>query len=76
MRQAVMTAPGTIELRDISEPEAGPGEVLLRIRGSVFAEATFTSTTANIRLRPIRWSKGMSFLRSWKRWARASSPSR
>ncbi len=26
-----MTAPGTIEHRDIPEPEAGPGEVLLRI---------------------------------------------
>jgi 2-desacetyl-2-hydroxyethyl bacteriochlorophyllide A dehydrogenase len=32
MRQAVMIQPGTIEYRDIPEPEAGPGEVLLRIQ--------------------------------------------
>ncbi len=31
MRQAVLTAPGTIEYRDVPDPEAGPGEVLLRI---------------------------------------------
>jgi 2-desacetyl-2-hydroxyethyl bacteriochlorophyllide A dehydrogenase len=27
-----MTSPGTIEHRDVSEPQAGPGEVLLRIK--------------------------------------------
>jgi len=32
VRQAVMIAPGAIEHRDIPEPKAGPGEVLLRIR--------------------------------------------
>ncbi len=32
MRQAVMTAPGKIELRDVPKPSAGPGEVLLHIR--------------------------------------------
>jgi len=32
MRQAVMTSPGTIEHRDVPEPKAGPGEVLLRIK--------------------------------------------
>lgn len=32
MRQAVMTAPGKIELRQVAEPEPGPGEVLLRVR--------------------------------------------
>ena len=31
MRQAVMTAPGKIEYRDIPEPTAGAGEVLLRV---------------------------------------------
>lgn len=32
MRQAVMTSPGVIELRDVAEPAPGPGEVLLRIK--------------------------------------------
>ncbi len=32
MKQAVMTAPGAIELRDVPVPTPGPGEVLLRIR--------------------------------------------
>lgn len=32
MRQAVMTSPGVIEFRDVPEPVAGPGEVLLRIK--------------------------------------------
>lgn len=32
MRQAVMTSPGTIEHREVPEPTAGLGEVLLRIK--------------------------------------------
>jgi len=32
MRQAVMTEPGKIEFRDVPEPGAGPGEILLRIK--------------------------------------------
>jgi L-iditol 2-dehydrogenase len=32
MRQAVMTEPGTINIREVPAPSAGPGEVLLRIR--------------------------------------------
>src|ERR1017187_1000539 len=32
MKQAVMTQPGRIEMRDVPAPERGPGEVLLRIR--------------------------------------------
>jgi 2-desacetyl-2-hydroxyethyl bacteriochlorophyllide A dehydrogenase len=32
MRQAVMTSPGVIEHREAPKPEAGPGEVLLRVR--------------------------------------------
>ncbi|MFQ5822799.1 MAG: zinc-binding dehydrogenase [bacterium] len=32
MRQAVMTLPGTIKLLEVSAPEPGPGEILLRIR--------------------------------------------
>jgi L-iditol 2-dehydrogenase len=32
MKQAVMTAPGSIEIREVAEPVAGPGEVLLRVR--------------------------------------------
>ncbi|MFC1737786.1 zinc-binding dehydrogenase [Planctomycetota bacterium] len=32
MRQAIMTKPGKIEFRDVPGPEAGPGEVLLRIK--------------------------------------------
>jgi L-iditol 2-dehydrogenase len=32
MRQAIMTRPGTIELRDVPRPEPAAGEVLLRIR--------------------------------------------
>jgi len=32
MKQAVMTAPGAIELRDVPAPVPGPGEVLLRIQ--------------------------------------------
>jgi 2-desacetyl-2-hydroxyethyl bacteriochlorophyllide A dehydrogenase len=32
MRQAIMTAPGTIEFRETAAPQAGRGEVLLRIR--------------------------------------------
>jgi 2-desacetyl-2-hydroxyethyl bacteriochlorophyllide A dehydrogenase len=32
MRQAVMTSPGTIELRSVAEPVAGPGQVLMRIQ--------------------------------------------
>ena len=31
MKQAVMTSPGTIELRDVPPPEAGPGEVCVRV---------------------------------------------
>ena len=32
MKQAVMTAPGTIEIRDVPTPSPGPGEVLVRVR--------------------------------------------
>lgn len=32
MRQAVLTAPGTIVYQDVPEPAAGPGEALLRIK--------------------------------------------
>ena len=32
MRQAVMTAPGTIELRTVADVTAGPGQVLMRIQ--------------------------------------------
>lgn len=32
MKQAIMTAPGEIEIRDIQEPVPGEGEVLLRIQ--------------------------------------------
>lgn len=32
MRQAVMTEPGKIELREVSKPTTGPGEVLLSIK--------------------------------------------
>ena len=32
MRQAVMTSPGVIEHREVAEPSAGPGQVLLRIK--------------------------------------------
>ena len=32
MRQAVMTQPGQIELNDVAEPVAGPGEILLRVK--------------------------------------------
>lgn len=31
MRQAIMTAPGTIEFRDVAEPVPGPGQVRVRI---------------------------------------------
>ena len=31
MKQAVMTAPGEIDIHEITEPSPGPGEVLLRI---------------------------------------------
>jgi len=32
MKQALMTAPGAIEVRDVPAPQAGPGEVLIRVR--------------------------------------------
>ncbi len=32
MKQAVMTAPGKIEIREVPAPVPGPGEVLLRVR--------------------------------------------
>jgi L-iditol 2-dehydrogenase len=32
MKQAIMTAPGRIEIREIETPELGPGQVLLQIR--------------------------------------------
>jgi len=32
MKQAVMTAPGVIEIRDIEPPVPGPGEVLLKVQ--------------------------------------------
>lgn len=32
MKQAIMIAPGRIELRDVPKPEAGPGELLIRVR--------------------------------------------
>jgi L-iditol 2-dehydrogenase len=32
VKQAVMTAPGKIELRDVPVPEPGPGEVLVRMK--------------------------------------------
>jgi len=32
MRQALMTAPGRIEMRDVPVPAPGPGEVLLRVQ--------------------------------------------
>lgn len=32
MRQAIMTAPGAIEFREVPAPRTGPGEVLLRIQ--------------------------------------------
>ena len=32
MRQAVMTQPGKIELNEVEDPVAGPGEILLRVK--------------------------------------------
>ena len=32
MKQAIMTAPGKIQLQNIAAPTPGPGEVLLRIQ--------------------------------------------
>ena len=32
MKQAIMTAPGKIQIQDIAAPTPGPGEVLLRIQ--------------------------------------------
>ena len=32
MKQAIMTAPGKIQLQNIAVPTPGPGEVLLRIQ--------------------------------------------
>ena len=32
MRQAVMIQPGKIELNEVEEPVAGPGEILLRVK--------------------------------------------
>lgn len=32
MRQAIMTAPGKIEFRDVADPQPGPGQVLLRVK--------------------------------------------
>jgi len=32
MRQAIMTSPGTIELRTVADAAAGPGQVLMRIQ--------------------------------------------
>ena len=32
MRQAVMTSPGHIEIRDVAVPAPGPGEVLVRMK--------------------------------------------
>lgn len=32
MKQAIMTAPGQIEIRDVPPPVPGPGEVRLRIQ--------------------------------------------
>jgi len=32
MRQAIMTEPGRIEFRDVGNPKAGPGQVLLRVK--------------------------------------------
>lgn len=32
MRQAIMIDPGRIEFRDVSNPTAGPGEILLRVK--------------------------------------------
>jgi threonine dehydrogenase-like Zn-dependent dehydrogenase len=32
MRRAVMTSPGTIELRTVADAAAGPGQVLMRIQ--------------------------------------------
>ncbi len=32
MRQAIMIEPGKIEFREVPEPKAGPGEILLRIK--------------------------------------------
>ncbi len=32
MKQAVMTTPGQIEIRDVAEPSPGPGQALLRIK--------------------------------------------
>ena len=32
MRQAVMTQPGSIEFKEVEQPVAGPGEILLRVK--------------------------------------------
>ncbi len=32
MRQAIMTSPGRIEFREVLDPKAGPGQVLLRVK--------------------------------------------
>jgi L-iditol 2-dehydrogenase len=32
MKQAVMTAPGRIEIQDIPKPEAGPNQVVVKVK--------------------------------------------
>lgn len=49
-----MTQPGHIEFRTAEEPVAGPGEILLRIKKSVFADPTSMSGTASIPTRRIQ----------------------
>ena len=34
MKAAYLVRPGTIEIRDVPQPQAGPGQVLVRVRAA------------------------------------------
>lgn len=54
MRQAVMIQPGKIELNEVEEPVAGPGEILLRVKKLACADPISTYGMVCIPLHSIR----------------------
>ena len=74
MKQAIMTAPGKIEIRDVESPSPARARCWCASTASACAAPTSTSTTASIPLRPTRSSRATSSRRPRSRGHRGHRP--
>ena len=71
MKQAIMTAPGKIQLQDIAVPRRDRAKCCCASSASACAARTSTSTTASTPTPSIRSCRATNTRPRWRRWAAA-----